>query len=76
MRFSLYSRKCSITNIFKLTSTLTTMKYFFIYSCNKVYENNGVNYFWSVQNSFEVLDRLHDSQAASKVQGNIANFRG
>lgn len=27
--------------------------------CNKVYEYNDVDYFWSVKNSLEVWDKLH-----------------
>ena len=26
--------------------------------CSKAYEHNGINYFWSVKNSLEFLDKL------------------
>ena len=58
-RFISASSKCSTTNIsILLTSALTTIKDLVVNFCNKVYENSGVNYFWSVKNSLEVLDKL------------------
>ena len=62
-RFISASGKCSTTTLSKkLTTVLSTIKDFIINYCNKRCEHNGVNYFWSVKNSFEVLDKLNDIQ--------------
>ena len=59
-RFISASSKCSTTNLsVLLTTSLTTIKELVINFCNKAYENNGINYFWSVKNSLEVLDKIH-----------------
>ena len=59
-RFISSSSNCSTTKLsILLTSALTTIKSLVINFCNKVYENSGINYFWSVKNSLEVLDKLH-----------------
>lgn len=59
-RFISASSKCTTTNIsVLLTTALTTIKELIIKYCNKAYECNGTNYFWSVKNSLEVLDKLH-----------------
>ncbi len=64
-RFISASSKCSTTNLSKLlTNALTTIKTLVTNFCKKCYENNGVNYFWSVKNSFEVLDRLNNAQTS------------
>ena len=42
-----------------LTSTLGTIKNLIINCSNKAFENSEINYFWSVKNSLEVLDKLH-----------------
>ena len=58
-RFISSSSNCSTTKVSKiLTKTLTAVKDLVIKFCNKVYETNGVNYFWSIKNSLEVLDKL------------------
>ena len=62
-RFISASSKCSTTKLSKLlTNALSTIKNFVINYCNKCYEHSGVNYFWSIKNSLEVLDRLRNSQ--------------
>lgn len=59
-RFISASSKCSTTRIsVLLTSALTTIKELIINFCNKAYVNSGINYFWSIKNSLEVLDKLH-----------------
>ena len=59
-RFISASSKCTTTKLsVLLTTALTTIKELVINYCNKVYENSGVNYFWSVKNSGEVLDKLN-----------------
>ena len=51
---------CSTTKLsVLLTSTLGTIKNLIINCSNKAFENSGINYFWSVKNSLEVLDQLH-----------------
>ena len=58
-RFISASSKCSLTHISKVLSlTLTTLKEFIIQYCERVFENSGINYFWSVKNSLDVLDKL------------------
>ena len=58
-RFISASSKCSTTRIsVLLTSALTTIKNLVINFSNKCYEYSGINYFWSVKNSVEVLDKL------------------
>lgn len=58
-RFISASSKCSLTNISKVLSlALTTMKEFIIRYCDKIFENSGINHFWSVKNSLDVLDKL------------------
>ena len=41
-----------------LTSCLTTVRKHLIRYCDKVYENSGLNLFWSIKNSTEVLDKF------------------
>ena len=58
-RFISSSSHCSTTKVsIILTNTLTAIKNLVINVCNKVYENSGINHFWSVKNSLEVLDKL------------------
>ena len=42
-----------------MTTALSKFKELIINYCYKAYEHSGVNYFWSVKNSLEVLDKLH-----------------
>ena len=59
-RFISSSSHCSTTKFsILLTSTLGTIKNLIINCSNKAFENSGINYFWSVKNSLEVLDKLH-----------------
>ena len=59
-RFISASSKCCTTNLsVLLTNSLTTIKELFINYCNKIYEHSGINYFWSVKKSLDVLDKLH-----------------
>ena len=39
-------------------STLFKLKELIMNFCNKAYEHNGINYFWSVKTSLEVFDKL------------------
>lgn len=58
-RFISSSSNCSTTKLsIILTNTLTAIKNLVINFCNKAYENSGINFFWSVKNSLDVLDKL------------------
>ena len=58
-RFIANSSACTTTNLSKLlTSCLSTVKNHVIKYCEKVYENSGVNLFWSIKNSMDILDKL------------------
>ena len=41
-----------------LTSCLTAIKNHWIKYCEKTYEREGINYFWSIKNSTEILSKL------------------
>ena len=41
-----------------LTSCLTAIKNHWIKYCEKTYEREGINYFWSIKNSTEILNKL------------------
>ena len=58
-RFIANSSACTTTNIsILLTSCLSAIKEHVIRYCSKVFERSGVNLFWSVKNSGEVIDKL------------------
>ena len=41
-----------------VTSCLTGIKNHWIKYCEKTYEREGINYFWCIKNSTEILDKL------------------
>ena len=41
-----------------LTSCLTAIKNHWIKYCEKTYERERINYFWSIKNSTEILNKL------------------
>ena len=41
-----------------LTSCLTAIKNYWIKYCEETYEREGINYFWSIKNSTEILNKL------------------
>ena len=49
-----------------LTSCLTAIKNHWIKYCEKTYEREGINYFWSIKNSTEILNKL--KQKGFKLQ--------
>ena len=50
---------CTTTSLSKvLTSCLTAIKNHWIKYCEKTYEREGINYFWSIKNSNEILNKL------------------
>lgn len=58
-RFIANSSACTTTNLSKLlTSCLSAIKEHIIRYCSKAFENSGVNLFWSIKNSGEVIDKL------------------
>ena len=58
-RFIANSSVCTTTNLSKLlTSCLSAIKEHVIRYCSKVYDNSGVNLFWSIKNSGEIIDKL------------------
>lgn len=62
-RFIANSSSCTTTKLsLLLTSCLTAVKEHVIKYCNKVYENSGINLFWSIKNSSDVLNKLESEQ--------------
>ena len=62
-RFIANSSTCTTTNIsILLTSCLTAVKEHIVRYCNKTYENSGINLFWSIKNSGEVLQKIHNKR--------------
>ena len=58
-RFIANSSSCTTTDLSKLpTFCLTTNKNHVIEYCEKVYEKSGKNLFWSIKNSYEVVNKL------------------
>ena len=58
-RFIANSSSCTTTELsILLTSCLTAIKNHVIKYCTTVYESNGENLFWSIQNSGDILNKL------------------
>lgn len=58
-RFIANSSSCTTTKLSKLlTSCLTAIKDHVKRYCDKTYENSGINLFWSIKNSSEILTKL------------------
>ena len=58
-RFIANARNSTSNNLSKLlTSCLTAIKQHVIRYCDKAYENSGVNLFWSIKNSMDVINKL------------------
>ena len=58
-RFIANSSSCTTTNLSKLlTSCLTAVKKHWIRYYDTVYERDGINYFWSIKNSNDVLNKV------------------
>ena len=54
------SSSCTTTELSKLfTSCLTTVKQHVIKYCDTIYERDGINLFWSIKNSTEVLNKFN-----------------
>ena len=53
------SSSCTTTSLSKvLTSCLTAVKNHWIKYCEKTYEREGINYYWSIINSSELLSKF------------------
>ena len=60
-RFIANSSVCTTTHMSKLlTSCLTKIKDHYISYCDKTYDNSGINCFWSIKNSGEVLRKFEN----------------
>ena len=58
-RFIANSSHCSLKTLsVHLTSALSAIKHHIINYCEVAYSNSGVNYFWSIDNTSKVLDKL------------------
>ena len=58
-RFIANSSSCTTTSLSKvLNSSLTAIKNHWIKYCEKTYEREGINYFWPIKNSTEILNKL------------------
>ena len=68
-RFFANSSSCTTTNLSKLlTSCLTAVKKHWIRYYDTVYERDGINYFWSIKNSNDVLNKFKSKNfQASKL---------
>ena len=66
INYVLYQTHCSTTILSKhITSALTAVKYHVIKYSETAFSNSNVNYFWSIKNSSEVIEKLR-----------LRNFRG
>ena len=62
-RFIANSTSCTTTRVSTLlTSCLTKIKEHVKFYCDKVYENSGINLFWSIKNSSDILDKLKNKR--------------
>jgi hypothetical protein len=62
-RFIANSTSCTTKSVsILLTSCLTTIKAHWKLYCSKVYENSGLNLFWSIKNSGELISILKNKQ--------------
>ena len=53
------SSSCTTPHLSKLlTSCLSKIKDHVQYYCEKVYDNSGINMFWSIKNSNDILSKL------------------
>ena len=60
-RFIANSSSCTTTKLSKLlTSCLIKIKEHVKRYCDKAYDNSGINLFWSIKNSNEILTKLHN----------------
>ena len=62
-RFISSSSSCTTTQLsILLTSCLTKIKEHVRLYCDKTYQNSGINLFWSIKNSSDVLNKLQNNR--------------
>ena len=62
-RFIANSSSCTTTKLsLLLTSCLTKIKEHVKFYCDKAYQNSGINLFWSIKNSNDVLSKLQNKR--------------
>ena len=68
-RFSAASNKCTTKQLSSLlTSCFKTILIHYKQYCSGIYKNTGVNCFWIIDNSMEVLDRLRNINRTSRAK--------
>ena len=66
-RFIAASNKCTTREISSLfTSCFKTILIHYKQHCHGIYNHSGINCFWIINNSTEVLDRLHQINKTSR----------
>ena len=69
-RFVANSSSCTTTNLSKLlTSCLTVVKKHWIRYYDTVYERDGINFFWSIKNSNDVLNKFKSKNFQASKKG-------
>ena len=67
-RFIAASNKCTTSQLsLLLTSCFKTILIHYKQYCSGIYKNTGVNCFWIIDNSMEVLDRLRNINRTSRA---------
>ena len=62
------SSSCTTTVLSKLlTSCLTAVKILWIRYYDTVYERDGINYFWSIKNSYDVLNKFKSKNFQASI---------
>ena len=68
-RFIAASNKCTTKQLSSLlTSCFKTILIHYKQYCSGIYKNTGVNCFWIIDNSMEVLDRLRNINRTSRAK--------
>ena len=67
-RFIANSSHCSLKDLsIHISSALTAVKSHLINYCKTAYINSGVNYFWSINNSTEVLEKINSCNNVTSI---------
>ena len=68
-RFIAGASRCpSKTTSIQVSLALKLIKTYFRNFCNKIYKHSGINYYWSIDNSCEFLDRLKTIKIADSFE--------
>ena len=74
-RFIAASNKCTTKRLSSLlTSCFKTIINHYKQYCAGIYNHSGINCFWIINNSTEVLDRLHKINKTSRVSYDFATL--